>query len=50
MEEFRRLCRFRDNITMDLEKIGVVVMNWMEYAQDKDYRGTVKVALNLRVP
>ena len=40
--------RWEDNITMDLEKIGI---NWVDSAQDRDYwRALVKAALNLRVP
>ena len=30
MQEYRRLCRYKDHIKMDLKEIGVNVMNWME--------------------
>ena len=46
MEEYRRLCRWEENIKMDLKEIDVNVMNWMEIVQDLDYwRG----ALNFRL-
>jgi hypothetical protein len=28
MEEYRRLCRWEDNIKMDLKEIGVDVISW----------------------
>ena len=40
-----------DNIRMDLEEIGINASNWVDYAQDSDYRrALVNVALSLRVP
>ena len=36
MEEYRRLCRWEDNIKMDFKEMGVDVMNWMEIAQIRD--------------
>ena len=29
MEENRRLCKWKDNIKMDLKEIGVDMVNWM---------------------
>ena len=34
MEEYRRLCRWENNIKMDLNAIGDDMMNWMETTQD----------------
>ena len=43
--------RWEDNIRMDLEKIGINVGNWVDSAQDRNYRrALVNVALNLWVP
>ena len=43
--------RWKANIRMNLEEIGVNVGNWVDSAQDRDYwRAIVNVALNLRVP
>ena len=44
--------RWKDNIRMDLEEIGINAGNWVDYsAQDRDYwRVLVNAALNLRVP
>ena len=43
--------RWEDNIRMDLEEIGINVVNWVDSAQDRDYwRALVNAALNLRVP
>ena len=47
----RPKCRWDDNIKMDLQEVGCRVMDWLELAQDRDmWRGTVKAAMNLRVP
>ena len=35
MEEYRRPCRWKDNIKMDLKHTDVNVMNWMEASQDR---------------
>jgi hypothetical protein len=36
---------------MDLKEIGMNTRNWVDSAQDKDYRRAfVNAALNLRVP
>ena len=43
--------RWEDNIRMDLEEIGINVGNWVDSAQDRNYRRVlVTLALNLRVP
>ena len=43
--------RRKDNIRMDLEKIGIYAGNWVNSAQDRNYwRALVNAALNLRVP
>ena len=51
MEEYRRLCRWEDNIKMDLKEIGVDVMNWVDSTQDSDYwRAVANATLNLMFP
>ena len=35
---------------MDLEEIGINAGNWVDLAQDRDWRALVKAALNLWVP
>ena len=43
--------RWKDNIRMDLEKIGIKAGNWVDSAQDRNYwRAFVNAALILRVP
>ena len=43
--------RWEDNITMDLEEIGISESNWVDSAQDRNYwRAVVNAALNHRVP
>ena len=43
--------RWKDNIRMDLEEIGINAGNWVDSAQVRDYwRALVNAALNLRVP
>ena len=43
--------RWEDNIRMDLEEIGISAGNWVDSAQDRNYRRVlVNAALNLRVP
>ena len=42
--------RWEDNITMDIEEIGINAGNWDDSAQDRNYwRALVNAALNLRV-
>ena len=43
--------RWEGNIKMDLEEIGINAGNWVDSAQERDYRrALVNAALNLRVP
>ena len=43
--------RWKDNIRMYLEEIGINAENWVDSAQDRDYwRALVNAALNLWVP
>ena len=43
--------RWEDNISMDLEEIGINAGNWVDTVQDRDYwRALVNAALNLRIP
>ena len=47
----RPMSRWKDNIRMDLEGIGISAGNWVDSAQDWNYcRALVNAALNLRVP
>ena len=42
---------WEDYVRMDLEEIGINAGNWVDSAQDRDYRrALVKGALILRVP
>ena len=41
--------RWEDNIRMDLEWIGANERNWIDSAQDRNWRALVNAALNLRV-
>ena len=43
--------RWKDNIRIDREEIGINAGNWVDSAQDKNYwRALGDAALNLRVP
>jgi hypothetical protein len=43
--------RWQDCIKMDLQRVGCVVMDWIELARDKDrWRAFVTAVMNLRVP
>ena len=47
----RRRRRWEDNISMELEEIGINAGNWVDSAQDRDYwRALVIASLNLLVP
>jgi hypothetical protein len=40
-----------DNIKRDLREIGLVGMDWIDLAQDRDkWRALVNTVMNLRVP
>jgi hypothetical protein len=43
--------RWGDNITMDIQEVGCVGLDWIELAQDRDrWPAVVNEAINLRVP
>jgi hypothetical protein len=43
--------RWKDNIKMDLQEIGVRCGDWIESAQDRDrWQALVSTVMNLRVP
>ena len=43
--------RWKNNITMDLKEIDINTRNWVNVAQDREYRRALgNAALNLRVP
>jgi hypothetical protein len=45
------ICRWVDNIKMDLREIGWDGMDWIDLAQDRDrWRALVNTVMNLRVP
>jgi hypothetical protein len=47
----RPRCRWVDNITMDLRKLGWGSMDWIDLAQDRDqWRALVNMVINLQVP
>jgi len=47
----RPRCRWEDNITMDLQKLGCGGMDWIKLAQNREgWRALVNVVMNLRVP
>ena len=44
-------CKWEDNIKIDLQEVGFVVMHCIDLAQDRDrWRALVNAMLNLRVP
>jgi hypothetical protein len=48
---WRPRCRWKDNIKMDLQKVGGGCGDWMELAQNRDrWRVLVSTVKNLRVP
>jgi hypothetical protein len=47
----RPRCRWEDTIKMDLSKIGLGGMDWIDLAQDRyQRRALVNTVVNLRVP
>jgi hypothetical protein len=46
----RPICRWKDNIKMDLREVGWGGMDWINLAQDRDrWRAVVNAVMNLRV-
>jgi hypothetical protein len=46
----RPMCRWEDNIKMDLKEVGCGDMDWIELAQDRDmWRALVNAVMNIRV-
>jgi hypothetical protein len=47
----RPSCKWEEDIKMDLQEVGCVVMDWIELAQDRDKcRTLVNAVMNLWVP
>jgi hypothetical protein len=47
----RPRCRWKDNITMDLQEVGCGGVHWIDLAQDRDrWRALLNAVMNLRVP
>ena len=41
--------KWEDNVRMNLKEIGINSRNWLDSAQDRDWRALVNAALNFRV-
>jgi hypothetical protein len=47
----RSMCRWENNITMDLKKIGCQGVEWIDLAQNRvQVRAVVNMVINLKVP
>jgi hypothetical protein len=45
------VCRWEDNIKMELQEVGSGGMDWIVLAQDRDrWQALVNAVMNLRVP
>ena len=45
------MCKWEDNIKVDLQEVGFWGMDWIELAEDRDrWQALVNVVMNLRVP
>jgi len=45
------MCRWQDNIKMDIKKVGYEGIDWIELAQDRDRgRALVNAVMSLWVP
>jgi hypothetical protein len=43
--------RWKDNIKMPLQEVGLGVMDWIDLAQDGDrWRAVVNAVMNFRIP
>jgi hypothetical protein len=46
----RAMCRWQDNIKMDLQEVGCGIMDWIDLAQDRDrWRALISAVMNFRV-
>jgi hypothetical protein len=47
----RPMCRWEDNIKVDLQEVGCEGIDWIELAQDRDRcRALLNAVMNLRAP
>jgi hypothetical protein len=47
----RQICRWVDNIKIDLREIGWDGVDWIDLAQDRDkWKALVNTVMNLRIP
>ena len=47
----RPICRWEDNIKMELQEVGCGGMDWIELVWDRDrLRALVNAVMNIRVP
>jgi len=46
----RQRCRLEDNIKMDLRKMEIDGVNWIQLAQDSPMASFLNIVMNLRVP
>jgi hypothetical protein len=47
----RPICKWEDNIKMDLQEAGCGGLDWITLAQDRDrWRALVNAVMNVRVP
>ena len=47
----RPICRWEDNIKMDLQEVGRGCGGWMELSQDRDrWQALVSTVMNFQVP
>jgi hypothetical protein len=43
--------KLEDNIKMDLQEVGLGVLDWIDLAQDREsWRSLVNAVMNLRIP
>jgi hypothetical protein len=47
----RTMCKWEDNIMIDLQEVGCRGVDWIDIAQDRDrWRALVNAVMKLRVP